>query len=79
MNHQPDPKHERYLAHLRKRRISILVGILVMALGYMLLAISPDTSMDWVLVRVVLGFIFVLVGFMMSVVPLLGGLIGTKD
>ncbi|MDD5058547.1 MAG: hypothetical protein PHQ60_11805 [Sideroxydans sp.] len=79
MKQRTDPMHERYLAHIRSRRVSTIVGIIAIALGYSLLAVPPDTSQEWVLVRVVLGFIFILVGFVMAVVPLLGSLFGTND
>lgn len=70
--HQPDPMHARHLAQARRHRVSTIIGVILIALGYWLIAAPPDTPQNWVLVRVVLGLVFILAGFILAVIPLLG-------
>lgn len=79
MNKKPDPMEERYLAQIRNRRNLTIIGIAAMALGYALLAISPDTEQHWVLLRVAVGFSCIMLGFVMAVIPLLGSLFGSEE
>lgn len=60
-----------YRSRTRKRRIWILVGVLLIGAGYALMAVSPDTSDDWVLARAFGGLACIIIGFAVSIVPLL--------
>lgn len=79
----PNSHHEhlekRYHAKLVRRRLSTIIGFCILLTGYALLAISPDTPTDWVLIRVVVGFGFLFVGFAVAILPMLSRLTGGDD
>lgn len=79
MEQAPDPMRERYLARMRSKHISTLVGIVAVALGYYFLAVPPGTAQGWVLARIALGFLFIMIGFWMAVLPLLNRIFGVED
>lgn len=62
-------------AHRKKvatrQRIQEVAGFIVLLSGYALLAVNPDTPSDWLLIRVVLGFVALLAGFGMAIMPIL--------
>ena len=60
----------------RGRRIRSLAGLASLFSGYALLAVSPDTPADWLMARVVLGFVCLFAGFVLAVVPLLNRGVG---
>ncbi len=60
----------------RGRRIRSVAGLASLFLGYALLAVSPDTPADWLVARVVLGFVCLFAGFVLAVVPLLNRSVG---
>ena len=70
-HHHDDP----HLAQQRRkqywRRATIVLGIFVLMAGYALLAVSPDTPSDWVLIRVAAGFVLLFIGFGLTILPLL--------
>lgn len=61
----------RYRARDKRRRVLIVVGLLLIALGYLLMAVSPDTSTDGALFRVMAGLACIILGFGMAVLPLI--------
>jgi hypothetical protein len=63
----------RHQARRRNRRAMVVVGLLLLALGYALLAVSPETESVWVLMRAFGGMACIVVGFGMAIVPLLSG------
>ncbi len=73
------PLTERYRTRVVRGRITIAIGMLILIAGYALLAVSPDTPSEWVLVRVFLGFALLFVGFAVAVMPLLARLTGGDD
>ena len=64
--------------HVRKmrRRWQQLVGILLLLAGYMSLAVSGDSATEWLLLRVVGGFVLLFVGFVVAIGPTVAGLLG---
>lgn len=54
-----------------RRKVLIVVGLLLIALGYLLMAVSPDSSQHWALFRVMAGLACIIVGFGMAVLPLI--------
>lgn len=60
----------RYRSRATRRKILIVVGLLLIALGYVLMGVSPDSSTQWALFRVVAGLGCIIVGFGMAVLPL---------
>ena len=77
--HQDDPMHARHLARVRSHHVSTVIGVILIALGYWLVAVTPDTPPDWVLLRVVLGFVSILAGFILAVIPLLGKILSADN
>ncbi len=63
--------HARQRKRTNRRRIFIIVGLLLIALGYALMAVKPDAASDSVLVRAFAGMGCLVVGFGMAVLPLL--------
>ena len=60
----------------RGRRIRSLAGLASLFSGYAFLAVSPDTPADWLMARVVLGFVCLFAGFVLAVVPFLNRSVG---
>ena len=67
--------------HVRKmrRRWQQLVGILLLLAGYMSLAVSGDSATEWLLLRVVGGFVLLFVGFAVAIGPTVAALLGDHD
>jgi multisubunit Na+/H+ antiporter MnhB subunit len=63
--------HARQRKRTNRRRIYIIVGLLLIALGYALMAVKPDVASDWVLARAFAGMGCLVIGFGMAVLPLL--------
>jgi MFS family permease len=61
----------RYRSRTTRRRVSIVLGLLLIALGYLLMAVSPDSSTQWALFRVMAGLGCIIIGFAMAVLPLI--------
>lgn len=74
-----DQLRVRYRAKSIRRRITIGIGLLLLMAGYALLAVSPDTATEWVMIRVFAGFALLFVGFGVAVMPILATLTGTDD
>lgn len=74
-----DELRVRFHARINRRRWRIVIGLLILAAGYALLAVSPDTPSDWVLFRAFAGFVLLFVGFVVAVVPLIARLTGSDD
>jgi len=63
---------ESALARQRARqRWRIGLGLVAMGCGYALLAVSPETPSEWLMPRVVLGFVCLLGGAGAALSPLL--------
>lgn len=73
------PLAQRYRARTLRRRITIAIGMAILVAGYALLAVSPDTPSDWVLIRVFTGFALLFVGFAVAIMPLLARLTGGDE
>ena len=76
--------HEEALLRLQRhrtlwRRGTFVFGMVVLLSGYALLAISPDTPSDWVLIRVAAGFGLLFVGFGLAILPWLARAVGSDD
>lgn len=61
----------RYRTRSKRRRVLIVLGLLLIALGYLLMGVSPDSSTQWALFRVMAGLGCIVVGFGMAVLPLI--------
>ena len=61
----------RYRARSKRRRISVVLGLLLIALGYGLMAVSPETPVDSALWHVMAGMGCIVVGFGLAILPLL--------
>lgn len=74
--HLPDHEQDDILLARQRhkrfwRRGSIVLGIALLLVGYALLAVSPETPSDWVLIRVAAGFGLLFIGFGLAVLPML--------
>ncbi len=74
-----DLQARRHRIKVVRQRITTMVGLCILLAGYALLAVSPDTASQWVLIRVVSGFGFLFVGFAVAVLPILSRLLGGDD
>ena len=79
----PDSHHDqlrrRHNVKMARRRLTVVIGLCILIAGYALLAVSPDTASEWVLIRVVMGFAFLFVGFAVAILPMLSRLTGGDD
>ena len=70
-------------AHKKKtaarQRVKGMIGFIILLTGYALLAVGPDTPSDWLLIRVVSGFIALFAGFVLAVLPFLTRLTGSDQ
>lgn len=66
-----DHHHRLWVARRRREWLRIIAGLVCMGCGYGLLAVSPDTPSEWLLPRVVLGFVALLGGAAAALSPLL--------
>jgi MFS family permease len=74
-----DQLRVRYRARSMRRKVTIGIGLLLLMAGYALLAVSPDTPSQWVLIRVFVGFALLFVGFAVAILPILSRLTGGDD
>ena len=74
-----DQLNYRYQAKVVRRRFTVVIGLCILLAGYILLAVSPDTPTEWALVRVMLGFAFLFIGFAIAVLPLISRLTGSDE
>lgn len=61
----------QYRARNVRRRWFIAMGLVLIVVGYCLMAISPGTPSDWVLFRTMAGLGCIVLGFGMAILPLL--------
>ena len=59
----------RYRARTKRRRFYVVVGLLLIALGYVLMAVSPDTPSNTALARVLGGLACIVIGFGLAILP----------
>ncbi|MGQ0711810.1 MAG: hypothetical protein ACT4NV_18915 [Rhodoferax sp.] len=59
----------RYRARARRRRVYTVFGLVLVALGYVLMGVSPEASSAWAFTRAVAGIGAIVIGFGMLVVP----------
>ncbi|MDP2369889.1 hypothetical protein, partial [Rhodoferax sp.] len=64
-----DQLRGRYRAKSIRRKVTIGIGLLLLLAGYALLAVSPTTASEWVLIRVFAGFALLFVGFGVAILP----------
>ena len=74
-----DQLRTRYRVRTARRRLTIAIGLVLLLAGYALLAVSPDTPSEWVLLRVFAGFGLLFVGFGVAVLPILSRITGGDD
>lgn len=74
-----DQLRTRHRVRTVRRRLTIAVGLVLLLAGYALLAVSPDTPSEWVLLRVAAGFGLLFVGFGVAVLPILTRITGGDD
>lgn len=74
-----DQLRARYRVRSIRKRVTIAIGLLILLAGYALLAVSPDTASEWVLIRVFGGFALLFIGFAVAVLPILSRLTGGDD
>lgn len=59
----------RYRSRTLRRKVYVIVGVLLIALGYYLMAVSPKVVSDWALLRAMGGLTCIVVGFGMAILP----------
>jgi hypothetical protein len=64
-------EHSAAARRRTRQRWRVGLGLVAMGCGYLLLAISPDTPSEWLMPRVVLGFVCLLGGAGAALSPLL--------
>ncbi len=73
--------HAHHVVRSRKtrRRWQQFVGILLLLAGYMSLAVTADTSSEWLLLRIVCGFGLLFAGFAVAIGPTVAAIFGDHD
>ncbi len=61
----------RHRTRARRRRVYVVVGLLSIFLGYWLMAVSPQVSAGWALLRTMGGLVCIVAGFGLAILPLL--------
>jgi dipeptide/tripeptide permease len=74
-----DQLRTRHRVRTARRRITVVIGFILLAAGYALLAVSPTTSSEWALIRVFAGFALLFIGFGLAILPLLSRLTSGDD
>lgn len=74
-----DQLRARHRVRTGRRRITIIIGLVLLLSGYALLAVSPDTPSDWALIRVFAGFALLFIGFGVAVLPILSRITGGEE
>jgi hypothetical protein len=59
-----------------RQKITTWIGLVILLGGYALLAVSPDTPSDWLMIRVFAGFGALMVGFVVAILPILQKITG---
>ena len=57
----------RHRARTLRRRVYLILGLVLMGLGYALMAVSPQTESNWALTRALGGMGCIVVGFGLAV------------
>ncbi len=70
---------KRKSRHIMRQKITTWIGLLILIGGYALLAVSPDTPSDWLMIRVFAGFGALMVGFVIAILPILKKITGGDD
>ena len=70
---------KRKSRHVLRQKITTWIGLLILIGGYALLAVSPDTPSDWLMIRVFAGFGALMVGFVIAILPILKRFIGGDE
>ena len=71
--------HRALRARKQRRRWQQVVGLLLLLAGYASLAVSADPASEWLLLRVVGGFVLLFVGFTVAIGPTVAALLGDHD
>ena len=70
---------KRKSRHVLRQKITTWIGLLILIGGYALLAVSPDTPSDWLMIRVFAGFGALMVGFVIAILPILKRITGGDE
>ena len=71
--------HRALRTRKQRRRWQQVVGLLLLLAGSASLAVSADTASEWLLLRVVGGFVLLFVGFTVAIGPTVAALLGDHD
>ena len=75
----PASLHRALRTRKQRRRWQQVVGLLLLLAGYASLAVSADAASEWLLLRVVGGFVLLFVGFTVAIGPTVAALLGDHD
>jgi hypothetical protein len=78
-NDREDSMLTRREAKASRRRLKSILGFFLLLAGYALLAISPDTPGEWVLIRVAVGFGLLFIGFGFAIMPWIARISGGEE
>jgi hypothetical protein len=70
---------KRKSRHILRQKITTWIGLLILIGGYALLAVSPETPSDWLMIRVFAGFGALMVGFVIAILPILKRITGGDE
>lgn len=77
---RPSEQQEQRLRNTRRRaaraRKQRYLGAGLLLAGYAVLTVSPDTPTEWALLRVILGFGLLFIGFALAIAPWLSSVSG---
>ena len=77
--HLRDRQARSLRSRAARKRMQQMVGLLLLLVGYVCLAVPAETPSEWLLLRVVGGFVLHFVGFAVAIGPTVTALLGHHD
>ena len=78
-SHLRDRQARSLRSRAARKRMQQMVGLLLLLVGYVCLAVPAETPSEWLLLRVVGGFVLLFVGFSVAIGPTVTALLGHHD
>ena len=77
--HLRDRQARSLRSRAARKRMQQVVGLMLLLVGYVCLAVPAETPSEWLLLRVVGGFVLLFVGFSVAIGPTVTALLGHHD
>ena len=77
--HLRDRQARSLRSRAARKRMQQVVGLMLLLVGYVCLAVPAETPSEWLLLRVVGGFVLLFVGFAVAIGPTVTAMLGHHD